>query len=119
MRLPLVAALLLLAPSPVFGQTVARTTSSPLQAESCFTGQAALCLGACLAFCDLPQNSAEPSLAFGQLAIGNKWVVAAVRTDFSVAAAQDGASTLLDATVSLRRGLGRAVDDCRRRDRVQ
>jgi hypothetical protein len=27
-------------------------------------------------------------------------VVAAVRTDFSVAAAQDGASTLLDATVS-------------------
>lgn len=102
MRLPLFAAVpLLLAPCSAFGQTVAPgTTSAPLQAESCFTDQAALCLGACIALCDLPQNSAEPFLNLGQLAIGNKWVVAAVRTDFSVAAAQDGAATLLDATIS-------------------
>ena len=93
--------LIALAAPDLDAQTIEPGTTSPkLEAESCFTDRAFLCGTACVALCDLPENSAEPSLSIDSIAVGNKWVVAAVQTDFTVAASEDGAATPLDATIS-------------------
>ena len=94
--------LLLLPGTPdICAQTLAPGTTSPtLEAGSCFTDEAVLCGTGCVATCDLPENSAEPFMTIENINVGNKWVVAAVQTDFTVAAPADGGANTLDATIS-------------------
>jgi hypothetical protein len=102
MRQTLFCGVLLALASPgVQAQTIAPgTTSPPLQAEACFTAEATLCGIACTATCDLAENSAQPSLLLDNISLGNKWVVAAVQSDFTVKPSEDGSANAVDATIS-------------------
>jgi hypothetical protein len=79
------------------------TTSSTLQAEGCATASGAIlgpCTSGCIALCDLPENMSKVSFDVSNFTVGKKFVEATTYSDFTVTAAQSGAATSLDATIS-------------------
>ena len=90
---------LIFAAATASGQSIDPGTSLSLSAETCATDQGSFCGGECAASCNLSGNTAKVWINDTGLLLGPEWAVAAVRTDFSIAAADDGAATPLDATV--------------------
>jgi hypothetical protein len=112
-RLPKYAAFTALALSFVSASSEALTippdsTSPPLAAVSCLYQSGSLdnltdltCPPTvCFQACDAPNNRAKTSYQLTSSTLGRRYVETTVYTDFTVEAAGDGASTLLDGTVS-------------------